>query len=73
VKELTNNSEKVVIICVGIKPKYNDFFYYIINNLKDTICMITNSDIYFLECDIKLIDRIKNEKYAMLYLDMNMI
>jgi hypothetical protein len=35
--------------------------------------MITNSDIYFLECDIKLIDRIKNEKYAMLYLDMNMI
>lgn len=62
VKELTNNSDKIVIISVGMKPKYNDFFNYIINNLNDEICMITNSDIYLFECDINLIDKLKNEK-----------
>lgn len=61
-KELTNNSEKVVVICIGIKPKYNDFFKYILDNLNDKICMITNSDIYLLERDVRLIERLKNEK-----------
>jgi hypothetical protein len=61
-KELTNDSEKIVVIGVGQKPKYNDFFNYIINNLNDKICMITNSDIYLFGCDIKLIERLKNEK-----------
>jgi hypothetical protein len=60
--ELTNNSEKVVVICIGIKPKYDDFFNYILNNLKDKICMITNSDIYLLQCPKNLIERLKNEK-----------
>lgn len=56
VKELSNNSEKVVIIEVGKKPKYNDFFKYILDNLKNKICMITNSDIYLFECDNRLIE-----------------
>ena len=60
--ELTNNSDKIVIIAVGIKPKYSNFFNYIINNLNDKICMITNSDIYLFECNLNLIDRLKNEK-----------
>lgn len=60
--ELTNNSDKIVIIAVGIKPKYNDFFNYIVNNLNDKICMIINSDIYLFECDLNLINRLKNEK-----------
>ena len=61
-KELTNNSEKVLVIGVGIKPKYNDFFKYIINNLNDKICMITNSDIYLFECDLNLIAKLKTNK-----------
>ena len=61
-KELSNNSEKIVIIGVGHKPKYNDFFNYIINNLNDKICMITNSDIFLSQCDVNLIKRLKNEK-----------
>jgi hypothetical protein len=61
-KELTNDSEKVVVIGIGKKPKYNDFFNYIINSLNDKICMITNSDIYLFECDLNLIERLKNEK-----------
>lgn len=60
--ELTNNSDKIVIISVGIKPKYNDFFNYILNNLNDKICMITNSDIYLFQWDINLINRLKNEQ-----------
>jgi hypothetical protein len=60
--ELKNGSEKVVVISVGIKPKYNDFFRYILDNLKDTVCMITNSDIYLSNCDLNLIERVKNEK-----------
>jgi len=61
-KELTADSDKIVVIGVGIKPKYNDFFNYIINNLNDKICMITNSDIFLSQCDINLIERLKNEK-----------
>ena len=62
VNELTNNSDKIVIISVGIKPKYSCFFNYIINNLNDKICMITNSDICLFQCDVNLIERLKNEK-----------
>jgi hypothetical protein len=63
-KEITNNSDKIVVINVGIKPKYNDFFRYIIDNLNDKICMITNADIYLFNCDVNLITRLKTEKIA---------
>jgi hypothetical protein len=61
-KELSNDSEKVVVIGIGKKPKYNDFFNYIINNLNDKICMIANSDIFLSQCDVNLIERLKKEK-----------
>jgi hypothetical protein len=73
-KIISNNSDKIVIISIGIKPKYNDFFKYIIDNLKDNICMITNADIYLYECDLKLIQNLKNEKlcYALTRYEHNM-
>lgn len=61
-KELTNESEKVVVISVGIKPKYNDFFNYILDNLENKICMITNSDIFLSEVNNKVIKELENEK-----------
>ena len=62
-KELTNESEKVVVISVGIKPKYNDFFKYILDNLENKICMITNSDIFLSEVNNEqLLRELENEK-----------
>lgn len=62
IKEIYNHSDKVVVICVGKKPKYSDFFDYIINNIKDKICMITNADIYLNKLDLNLIDNLNHEK-----------
>ena len=62
--ELSNNSDKIVVIEVGKKPKYSDFFNYIIHNIKDKICMITNADIFLHEIDDKLIDNLKENKIA---------
>lgn len=45
-KTITNNSYKIKIIQIGLKPMYSDYFKYIIDNLNNKICMITNSDIY---------------------------
>ena len=59
---ISDNSDKVVVIEVGKKPKYSDFFTYILNNLKDKICMIINADIYLLECQESLINKLKSEK-----------
>jgi len=59
---LSNNSDKIIIIEVGKKPLYSDMFKYILNNLKDKICMIINADIYLLECEEFLIEKIKKEK-----------
>ena len=60
--ELTNHSEKVVVIDVGKKPTYSDYFRYILEKVHDKICMITNSDIYLHEIDGAIIDRLKTEK-----------
>jgi len=72
--ELSNNSEKVVIIEVGKKPKYSDFFNYILNNLQNKICMITNADIFLYECDNILIESINTNKiaYALTRYEYNM-
>lgn len=59
---LSINTDKIVVIEVGKKPKYNDFFRYIIDNLKNKICMIINADIFLLECDLNLIEKIKENK-----------
>lgn len=62
--EISNNSDKIIVIEVGKKPKYSDFFNYIINNVKDSICMITNADIFLYESDDKLIANLKENKIA---------
>jgi len=55
-------SEKIVIIEVGKKPIYSDFFNYILNSLPNKICMITNSDIYISDFEEFLINKLRNEK-----------
>ena len=62
--EISNNSDKIVIIEVGKRPKYSDYFNYIINNVKDQICMITNADIFLYEMNKTLIDKLKDNKIA---------
>jgi hypothetical protein len=73
-KEITSYSDKIVVISVGIKPKYSDFFNYILNNLNDNICMITNSDIYLLDVDERLIENLNSDKimYALTRHEYNM-
>lgn len=58
------NSDKIVIIEIGKKPKYSDFFNYIVNNVKDEICMIANADIFLYETNDKLIENLKENKIA---------
>ena len=62
--ELSNNSEKVVVTEVGKKPKYVDFFNYILTNLPNKICMITNADIFLHETNDALIEILKTKKIA---------
>jgi hypothetical protein len=59
---ITNHSDKIIIIEIGKKPKYSDFFRYIIDNLQDQICMITNADIYLHECNVELINLLNKNK-----------
>ena len=56
------NHSKIVIISIGCKPLYSDFFEYANTELKDKICMITNSDIYLYECDIDILNKLNNSK-----------
>lgn len=64
VQLLGNISDKVCIISVGTQPVYYDFFNYIITNLPNHICMITNADIYLHTVDYELISRLDTEKYV---------
>ena len=61
---LFGNSLKIHIIEVGKKPKYIDFFNYILNFLPNNICMIINSDIYLHSCDLNLLNKLNNNKIA---------
>jgi hypothetical protein len=56
IKKLKN--PKINIISIGKQPLYSDLFSYAIKNLKDEICMISNSDIYLHECDINILNKI---------------
>jgi len=62
--EISNNSNKIVVIAIGKKPVYSDFFEYILENLKDDICMISNADIYLHEYQEDLIEKLKDNKIA---------
>jgi len=59
---LVNDTDKIVVIDIGKKPKYYDYLKYIIDNLPNKICMITNSDIYIHQCDVKLINELMTNK-----------
>lgn len=61
---LFSNSPKIHIIEVGKKPKYIDFFNYILNYLPNNICMIINSDIYLHTCDLHLLNKLNDNKIA---------
>ena len=62
--EISNHSDKIVIIEIGKKPKYSDFFNYILHHLKNNICMIANADIYLHEIDSNLIANLQKNKIA---------
>jgi hypothetical protein len=64
INNITNYSDKIKIIKIGIKPTYSDYFKYICDYLPDKICMITNSDIYIDSCDVKLLDLLTNNKFV---------
>lgn len=71
---LTTHSDKISVIAVGTKPKYTDFFRYILEHLNNDICMIINADIYLLECEERLLEKLKYEKccYALTRYEHNM-
>jgi hypothetical protein len=54
------NNDKINIISIGFKPLYSDLFLYAITNLQNKICMISNSDIYIHEFDLKLLNILNN-------------
>lgn len=60
--KISNNSNKIVVIEIGKRPIYNDFFKYIIDNIKDKICMITNADIYLYEYNLPILEKLINDK-----------
>ena len=62
--QITNNCDKIVIIEIGKKPKYIDFFNYIFQKLENKICMITNADIYIYECKVNLINILKTKAFV---------
>jgi hypothetical protein len=68
VLEIINNLEKkdkINIIFFKKQPEYADFFEYSINNLKNEICMISNTDIYLYSCDINCINNISNNIFCL--------
>jgi hypothetical protein len=56
-----DKNNKIVIVNVGNQPTYYDMFKYSIDNLKNSICMISNSDIYLYKCDIKVLEQLHNK------------
>ena len=56
-------SDKIKVVGILKRPKYNDFFNYILDNIPDKICMITNSDIYIKEYDRRLLEMLDDNKY----------
>ena len=57
--------DKIYIISIGKQPLYAELFNYTIDNLKNEICMISNSDIYLDECDNDCLIRISNNIFAL--------
>jgi hypothetical protein len=62
--EITNNSEKIVIINMTQQPTYTDYFEYILNNIPNNICMIANSDIYIRNLNLDILNKLHEDKYV---------
>ena len=60
-----NKNNKLNIINVGTQPLYSDMFEYAIDNLKDEIVMISNSDIYLYKCDLNVLSKLNSNVYAL--------
>lgn len=60
-----DKNNKIIVVNIGKQPTYHDMFKYTMDNLKNCICMISNSDIYLYKCDMKLIDKLENNIYAL--------
>jgi hypothetical protein len=60
-----NYNNKIKIINIGTQPLYSDMFEYAINNLKDSICMISNSDIYLYKCDLNVLNKLENNIFSL--------
>jgi len=60
-----NKDNKLNIINIGKQPLYSDMFKYAIDNLKDEIVMISNSDIYLYKCDLDILSKLNNNVYAL--------
>jgi hypothetical protein len=55
---------KIIIVNIG-QPTYYDMFKYSIDNLKNSICMISNSDIYLYKCDLNILNQLENNIFAL--------
>lgn len=60
-----NKDNKLNIINIGKQPLYSDMFEYAIDNLKDEIVMISNSDIYLYKCDLDILSKLNNNVYSL--------
>ena len=60
-----DKNNKIIVVNIGNQPTYYDMFKYSIDNLKDSICMISNSDIYLYKCDIKVLEKLEDNIFAL--------
>ena len=70
--ECIKTLDKINIIAVGYQPLYSDLFEYTFNNLKNEICMISNSDIYLHECEMDCLNRLDDNIFALTRYEHNM-
>ena len=60
-----NINNKIKIINIGKQPLYSEMFEYAIDNLKDKISMVSNSDIYLHKCDLNVLNKLSNNVFAL--------
>lgn len=60
-----NKNNKLNIINIGKQPLYSEMFEYCIDNLKDSIVMISNSDVYLYKCDLNVLNKLNSNVFAL--------
>jgi hypothetical protein len=60
-----NIQNKLHVINIGKQPLYSDLFEYTFTNLKNELCMISNSDIYLQQLDLDCINRLEKNVFAL--------